>query len=157
MTTVDTLRTFSIEHLPPCPLWCDPRNARKHSQRQIARLRVRISEFSFTNPTLIIDRLNVIVGHRSLKAANALGLEHVPYIRLEELSEAQKRGLIADKAANTSQFYPEPPTRQLTELWALSFPAAPSAFDTAEDSILLKPPALDTATERGQRLEADHA
>lgn len=56
-----------------------------------------IKEFGFKNP-IIIDKENVIIaGHTRLKAAKKLGLEEVPVIRVEDLTENQIKAFrIAD-------------------------------------------------------------
>jgi hypothetical protein len=73
------------------------RNARTHSEEQIAQIAASIAEFGFTNPILIDEAGRIIAGHGRLAAAQSLGLEAVPAIRLEGLSDAQVRALtIAD-------------------------------------------------------------
>lgn len=147
MTTVPNDRTFSIEQLPPSDLQPDPCNARKHSQRQITRLKAVINEFGFTNPILVDEHLNVIAGHARLEAAKALRLEKVPCLRLEHLSEAQKTALaLADnKLGDMSQFDPELLARQLAELCAIDFTIELTGFDTAEVDLLLDTPAICAA------------
>ena len=62
-----------------------------------------IKEFGFKNP-IIIDKENVIIaGHTRLKAAKKLGLEEVPVIRVEDLTENQIKAFrIADN--KTAEF-----------------------------------------------------
>ena len=60
------VRTLSVEYLATTALMPDPRNARKHPQRQIARLKAIIEEFGFTNPILTDEKLSVIAGHARL-------------------------------------------------------------------------------------------
>ncbi len=62
-----------------------------------------IKEFGFKNP-IIIDKENVIIaGHTRLKAAKKLGLEEVPVIRVEDLTENQVKAFrIADN--KTAEF-----------------------------------------------------
>lgn len=147
MTTLTTGRqAFSIEHLPPSQLQPDPSNSRKHSQRQITRLKAVIDEFGFTNPILIDERFNVIAGHARLEAAQALRMEHVPCIRVENLSSPQKTALaIADnKLGDMSYFDPELLAKQLAQLCAVDFPIELTGFDTAEIDILLETPTINT-------------
>jgi DNA modification methylase len=73
------------------------RNARTHSQEQIAQLVASISAFGWTNPILIDEDRGIIAGHGRLEAAKTAGLSDVPTITLTGLSAAQKRALaIAD-------------------------------------------------------------
>jgi ParB-like chromosome segregation protein Spo0J len=53
-----------------------------------------IQEFGWTNPILIGADNDVIAGHARLLAARQLGLQEVPVIVLEHLSEAQRRALV---------------------------------------------------------------
>lgn len=70
------------------------RNARVHSQKQIAQIAASIRTFGFNNPVLIDNEGTIIAGHGRVAAAKLLGLEVVPVIRLEHMSEAQKRAYI---------------------------------------------------------------
>ncbi len=73
------------------------RNPRTHSARQVQQLAASIAEFGWTNPILVDDGDHVLAGHGRLMAARELGLRQVPVIRLEHLSEAQRRAyLLAD-------------------------------------------------------------
>jgi DNA modification methylase len=73
------------------------RNARTHSDKQIDQIAARIQEFGFTNPVLIDADGRIIAGHGRVAAAKRLGLEVVPTIRLDHLTEAQIRAyVIAD-------------------------------------------------------------
>jgi len=75
-----------IEFLAPSALVPWERNARTHSNKQIRQIADSIERFGFTNPVLI-DRDNVILaGHGRLAAAQILGLQKVPCIRLENMT-----------------------------------------------------------------------
>jgi len=69
-------------------------NARTHSNDQVAQIAASIREFGFTNPLLVRDDNTVIAGHGRLLAANKLGLNEVPCIKLSHLSDAQARALV---------------------------------------------------------------
>ena len=73
------------------------RNSRTHSPEQVQQVANSIREFGFTNPVLIDGDNGLIAGHGRVMAAQSLGLEQVPCIRLAYLTEAQKRAyIIAD-------------------------------------------------------------
>src|ERR1700674_3807278 len=73
------------------------RNPRTHSDAQVAQIAASIAEFGFNNPILVDTRAGIIAGHGRLLAARKLGLEKLPVIILDHLSEAQKRAyIIAD-------------------------------------------------------------
>jgi len=72
-------------------------NARTHSERQIAKIAASIRSFGFVNPILIDASGGVVAGHGRLEAAKRLGMAKVPTIRLDHLSEAERRAyVIAD-------------------------------------------------------------
>lgn len=70
------------------------RNARTHSDEQVARIAASIKEFGWTNPILIDGENGIIAGHGRILAARKLGLEKVPTIELSGLTEEQKRAYI---------------------------------------------------------------
>lgn len=73
------------------------RNSRTHSDAQVAQIAASIKEFGWTNPILVDGDGTIIAGHGRLMAARKLGMTKAPVIRLEHLTEAQKRAyVIAD-------------------------------------------------------------
>ncbi|NBV07234.1 MAG: site-specific DNA-methyltransferase [Proteobacteria bacterium] len=73
------------------------KNARLHSEAQVAQIAASIIEFGFTNPVLIDGEKGIIAGHGRLMAAKKLGLKEVPVVVLDHLSETQKKAyIIAD-------------------------------------------------------------
>jgi DNA modification methylase len=70
------------------------RNARTHSEDQIAQIAASIAEFGFTNPILTDGERGVIAGHGRLAAARKLELTEVPVIELTHLSAIQKKAYI---------------------------------------------------------------
>src|SRR5690606_2249711 len=69
-------------------------NSRTHSDEQIAKIVRSINEFGFTNPLLIDENNVIIAGHGRLAAALECGIDELPCIVLEGLSEAQKAALV---------------------------------------------------------------
>lgn len=73
------------------------RNAKMHSQQQIAAVAGSIKEFGFCNPVLLDKEGTIIAGHCRVLAAQVLGRETVPCIRLTHLTDDQRRAyIIAD-------------------------------------------------------------
>lgn len=70
------------------------RNARTHSEDQVAQIAASIVEFGWTNPILTDGANGVIAGHGRLLAARKLGLDKVPVIELAHLTPLQKRAYI---------------------------------------------------------------
>jgi DNA modification methylase len=86
-----------IEFWPLDRLSAYPRNPRTHSDEQVAQIAASIVEFGWTNPVLIAGDGTVIAGHGRLEAARRLGLDAVPVVVLDHLTEAQRRAyVIAD-------------------------------------------------------------
>lgn len=78
-------------------LQTDPQNPRQHSRRQIRQIARSIEAFGFNVPFLIDRRSRLVAGHGRLEACRLLGLQQVPTISLDHLSETQVRAfLIAD-------------------------------------------------------------
>ena len=89
--------TKSIEHLDPASLRPWAKNARTHSKKQIKQIAKSIRTFGFTNPVLIDQTNTILAGHGRVEAAKSLGMETVPCLRIEHMSEAEKRAyVIAD-------------------------------------------------------------
>jgi DNA modification methylase len=85
---------LKIEQWPVERLVPYARNARTHSDGQVAQVAASISEFGFVNPILVGSDRVIIAGHARLLAARKLGMSEVPIIVLEHLSEAQRRALV---------------------------------------------------------------
>ena len=85
---------MTIEHLATSSLIPYARNAKKHEPAQISKLCGSIREFGFNNPVLIDRDNGIIAGHGRVLAAQSLGLETVPCIRLGHLTDTQRRAYI---------------------------------------------------------------
>lgn len=85
---------LKIESRPVERLMPYIRNARTHSEDQIAQIAASIAEFGFVNPVLIGADDVIVAGHGRVLAAKRLGLTEVPVIVLDHLSEAQQRALV---------------------------------------------------------------
>lgn len=83
-----------IEQWPTAKLLPYARNARTHSDEQVAQIAASIAEFGFTNPILAGADGVIVAGHGRLAAAHKLGLELVPVVVLEHLSPTQRRALV---------------------------------------------------------------
>lgn len=86
------IELWPVERLQPYA-----KNARTHSDAQVAQIAASIVEFGFTNPILVDSHDGIIAGHGRLMAAKSLGLADVPVIVLDHLTDAQRRAyIIAD-------------------------------------------------------------
>ena len=83
-----------IERWPTARLVPYARNARTHSDAQVAQIAASIAEFGFTNPILAGSDGVIVAGHGRLAAAQKLGLELVPVVVLDHLTPTQRRALV---------------------------------------------------------------
>jgi ParB-like chromosome segregation protein Spo0J len=85
----DKVQQWAIERLTPYA-----RNARTHSDAQVAQLAASIREWGWTTPILVSPDGGVIAGHGRLLAARQLGMVNVPVIVAEGWSEAKTRAYV---------------------------------------------------------------
>src|SRR5712691_657906 len=83
-----------IEMVPIAALKPRPNNPRKHSKKQIRKLAAVIKEFGFKS-VILIDRDNTLIaGHGRIEAAKLAGVEKVPAMRCEDLTDEQIEALV---------------------------------------------------------------
>ena len=116
-------------------------NSRTHSDEQVAQIAASIKEFGFNNPILVDKDNSIIAGHGRLQAARKLGLTEVPCVRLEHLTETQRKAyVIADnRLALNAGWDNELLTIELNELLADGFALEILGFDSEELKTLLDP------------------
>src|SRR5690606_2007213 len=131
----------TVEHWPLDRLRHYARNPRTHSDAQVAQIAASIVEFGWTNPVLVASDGTVIAGHGRLEAARRLGLDAVPVLVLDHLSEAQRRAyVIADnKLALNAGWNDELLAAELHALNGDGFDLALTGFDEAELDRLMAP------------------
>ena len=83
-----------IEQWPTAKLLPYARNARTHTEDQVAQIAASIAEFGFTNPILAGSDGIIVAGHGRLAAAQKLGLDVVPVVVLDHLTPTQRRALV---------------------------------------------------------------
>ena len=126
------LENIAIEKLIPYA-----RNSRTHSDDQVAQIAASIEEFGFTNPVLIDKEGGIIAGHGRVSAARKLSLATIPCIRLNHLTETQRKAyVIADnKLALNAGWDNEMLTLELEELEDLGFDVDILGFDPSEMNV----------------------
>jgi hypothetical protein len=132
-------RPRGVGHLALVPigaLRADPRNPRKHSRIQVRAIARSIDAFGFNAPILVDKRHQIVAGHGRYEAAQLLGLESIPVISLDHLTETQARAyLLADnKLAERSSWDDASLALQLKELseLALDFDLEAIGFELPE-------------------------
>ena len=123
-----------VEDLRP-----DPRHARTHTPKQIGQIAASIESFGFTNPILVDGDGMVIAGHGRLAAAKRLGRDVVPTLRLDHLSEAEKRAyVIADnRLAELAGWDKKLLAVEFAELQILDLDLSITGFDLGEIDLII--------------------
>jgi|TARA_R110002050_G_scaffold2506_2_gene14503 ParB-like chromosome segregation protein Spo0J len=70
------------------------RNARTHSDEQVAQLAASIKEWGWTTPVLVDEDGEIIAGHGRVMAARKLGIEEVPTMTASGWTKAQKQAYV---------------------------------------------------------------
>lgn len=133
------------------------RNSRTHSDAQVAQIAASIREFGFTNPVLIDADGGIIAGHGRVLAARKLGLPEVPAIRIDYMTEAQRRAyVIADnKLALNAGWDDELLALELGELQGAGFDLSLTGFSEDElAGLLLEPEVVEGLTDEDAVPEA---
>ena len=85
---------LQVEYLSPTELKPYANNAKLHPAEQVEQIKKSIEEFGFNDPIAVWKDDEVIEGHGRLIAALEMGLESVPVIRLDRLTDEQRRAYI---------------------------------------------------------------
>jgi len=84
------------------------RNANVHPENQIRQIANSIREFGFNNPILVDADGGIIAGHGRYEAALSMGLEKVPTVCLDHLTDEEKRQyIIADNKIAQNAYWDE--------------------------------------------------
>lgn len=130
-----------IENIPLANLIPYARNARSHTDGQIAKIAGSIREFGFCNPVLIDERDGIIAGHGRVLAAQKLGLTEAPCLRLSHLTDTQRRAyILADnRIALDATWDAELLSLEIDDLKTLDFNLELTGFDPEELNGLFGP------------------
>lgn len=109
-------------------------NAKIHGRGQIEKLKASIQEFGFVNPCLIDRDHNLIAGHGRVMAAEELGMETVPCVFVEGLTDEQRRAyILADnKLSELAEWDNVLVASELAELEAAGFDVSLTGFELGE-------------------------
>jgi ParB/Sulfiredoxin domain len=125
----DKVERWPIDRLVPYA-----RNARTHSDEQVAQVAASIREWGWTNPVLVGEDGGIIAGHARVLAGRKLGLAEVPVMLAAGWSEAQKRAyVLADnQLALNAGWNPELLQFELGELKGVDFDIGMIGFSADE-------------------------
>ena len=123
------IRMVAIDALIPYA-----RNARTHSDAQVAQIAASIVEYGWTNPVLTDGDKGVIAGHGRLMAARKLGVKDVPVIELAHLTPEQKKAyILADnRIAENAGWDQELLKLELAELQSMDYDLSLIGFSQEE-------------------------
>lgn len=135
MKTTTELNLVSIDKLIPYV-----NNARTHSPKQINKLRASLREFGFINPVIIDKAFNIIAGHGRVLAARAEGIQEIPCVLVDYLTEAQKKAyILADNRMAMDAGWDEELLKvELESLEGEAFDLSLTGFDEKELADLFK-------------------
>jgi len=109
-------------------------NARTHSPEQIMKLRSSLREFGFINPVIIDKDFGIIAGHGRVMAAKEEGIDEVPCVFVDYLTEAQKKAyILADNRMAMDAGWDEELLRiEIETLQGMDFDIGLAGFDDDE-------------------------
>lgn len=96
---------LNVEYIPVGKLKPYDKNTRKHEDYDVSQIAKSIEQYGFNDPIGIWGKDNIIVeGHGRLLAAKKLGMDKVPCIRLDDLTDEQRReyAIMHNKTAELS-------------------------------------------------------
>src|SRR5262249_38035938 len=137
----------TVEYVRVVDLRPHDRNARTHSTQQIQQIARSIERFGFNNPVLVDQNNRVIAGHGRVAAAKSLGHDVVPTLRIEHLSDQEKRAyIIADnKLAEKAGWDTEILAIEFQSLGELGFELELTGFELPEIEMMLDAEAQKTS------------
>ena len=96
---------LEIEYIPIAEIKPYEGNAKKHPQKQIEQIKASIEEFGFNDP-IALWHGEIVEGHGRYQAACELHLDPVPVLKLDNLSDEQRKayGLVHNKLTMSSGF-----------------------------------------------------
>ena len=99
-------RKLKIEYIPIGELKPYEKNAKIHTQEQIEQIKNSINQFGMNDPIAVWKNNTIIEGHGRLIACQELGFKEVPIIRLDKLSNQQRKAytLIHNKLTMNTDF-----------------------------------------------------
>lgn len=100
MIKIPQQKLIDIDLIKPCEM-----NTKKHPQTQINNIALSIKKYGFVQP-LVLDKNNeIIIGHGRYFASKQIGLDKVPCVYVENLSDDEIRQLrIIDNKLNESEW-----------------------------------------------------
>lgn len=129
---------LKVESVPLGMLKAYDNNAKAHTQEQIAAVEASIREFGFRNPIIAWHdpdgAAEIVAGHARAAAAKSIGMDEVPVIFVDDLTDAQRRALtLADNQTTMMTGWDEDMLAYELDVLAQDFDMADFGFDTGVD------------------------
>ena len=130
MGKIAKVQEVAIEKIKPYE-----NNAKIHGAEQVEKLKASIEEFGFLTPCLIDKNYNLIAGHGRVMAAKEIGMEKVPCVFIEGLTEAQRKAytLADNRLGELGEWDMELVISELEELQAMDFDIELTGFEMPEE------------------------
>lgn len=130
MGKIAKVQEVAIEKIKPYE-----NNAKIHGAEQVEKLKASIEEFGFLTPCLIDKKYNLIAGHGRVMAAKEIGMEKVPCVFIEGLTEAQRKAytLADNRLGELGEWDMELVISELEELQAMDFDIELTGFEMPEE------------------------
>lgn len=109
---------LKIEYVPIDSITPYAGNAKLHPEEQVEQIVLSIKKMGFNDPIAVWKNGEIIEGHGRLLAAQKLGMKEVPIIRLDDLTDEQRRAyaLVHNKLTMNSDFDIETLNFELAEI-----------------------------------------
>ena len=152
---MDATATLTLEHWPTDRLIDYARNPRKNDH-VVDRMASAIVEFGFRIPVVARSSGEVVDGHLRLKAARKLGLQTVPVVLADELSDAQIKAfrLLANRSVTWADWDEELLALELADLTEAGFDLALTGFDDVELDAMFGPDSADAEADEVDNSES---
>lgn len=153
---------LKVELRPVSGLKPAKRNARRHSERQIAQIKASIGRYGFLNPVLVDAEGSIIAGHGRVEAARALHMSEVPVLCIAHLTPAEVKAyaLADNRIAENATWDAADLRAEIAELaLEVDFDLELTGFSTGEIEVIIdgrtpKDLAADEVPELDRRVTA---
>ena len=127
---------LKIEYLPVGELKAYDRNTRKHQEKDVTEIAKSIEKYGFSDPIGVWGEKNIIVeDHGRLLAARKLGIETVPVIHLDHLTDEERReyAIMHNRTAELSGWDFEMLAKEMEDLDLSEFDLDIAGFDMEDN------------------------
>lgn len=135
------MKNLRITHNPTVNLIPHPQNPRTHTRAQIRQVKRSIKAFGFIGVVVVDANNHIIAGHARVEAAKSLGIEIVPTICVDHLSEAELLAfMVADNKLTENAAWDEGFLSEIFEILdttEIDFDLGVTGFEAPEIDVFL--------------------